>query len=138
MTCSAQLTNYHDFLLRDEIIPTTVLTIDAVATEMPRYESISSPRTAKGGRPAIDAMSSSSFLPAASDVLTVRTPMNWEAPMSEEAAAALKRVQRRPEAMPTERAETCHGELRWKSVRYPTSKEASGPTTSLNLMPLTP
>ena len=125
-------------LLRDEIIPRTVLTIDAVEIEMPRYESVRSPRIAKGGRPAIDAMSPSSFPPAGSDVLAARTTMNGMDPTSEEKAANHRRVERRPATMPTERAETCQGELTRKSVRYPTRMEANSAEMSLNLMLQTP
>jgi hypothetical protein len=47
-------------------------------------------------------------------------------------------VERRPATTPTERAETCQGELTWKSVRYPTITEANNAETYLNLMLPTP
>jgi hypothetical protein len=64
--------------------------------------------------------------------------MNGKDPTSDEKAATPKRVERRPATMPTERAETCQGELTWKSVRYPTITDANSAETYLNLMLPTP
>jgi hypothetical protein len=64
--------------------------------------------------------------------------MNCKDPMSDEKAATLKRVERRPATTPTERAETCQGELTWKSARYLTITDANSAETYLNLMLPTP